>query len=199
MTDSIILLGPIDIDGTAKCTKDSEPYKNFTEPVFTGDAAEGGLMPNSPSGRVNVFNIYQINGDGLPGDDFGYNPSGVRTPQSGIKFGVTPCAEKIDIEVVGRNDIYGAGFDKLQIKIDNVVVKLYQSTSDVSYYYDDDEERYEPALDGVNEISETFTHNFTTPKVCGHIVDISGRSGSLANNNVGYDVKITVTLRTTQI
>ena len=180
MTDSIILLGPIDIDGTAKCTKDSEPYKNFTEPVFTGDAAEGGLMPNSPSGRVNVFNIYQINGDGLPGDDFGYNPSGVRTPQSG-------------------NDIYGAGFDKLQIKIDNVVVKLYQSTSDVSYYYDDDEERYEPALDGVNEINETFTHNFTTPKVCGHIVDISGRSGSLANNNVGYDVKITVTLRTTQI
>ena len=44
MTDSIILLGPIDIDGTAKCTKDSEPYKNFTEPVFTGDAAEGELM-----------------------------------------------------------------------------------------------------------------------------------------------------------
>ena len=188
MTDSIILLGPIEVeDGTdPKCVNDDEPYKNFTDPILGGNMpfSVGGRMPNAPTGD-NVFNVYQAEGS---------EPTYSTSRMSGsIKFGVTPCAEKIDIQVVGRADTYGAGFDTLNITIDGVLIKNFQS---------DGSTPRPPAttpFSNTKDFNETVTHNFTTPEVCGHIVDISGRSGSIYNNNVGYDVKITVTLRTSQI
>jgi hypothetical protein len=198
MSDSIILLGPIEVDSATgpQCVNDDEPYKNFTDPIL------GGNMPSSTNPLVgpvsgsglptltgdNVFNVYQSNPG--PGSNNRFEDS-QRT--GSIKFGVTPCAEKIDIQVVGRADIYGSGFDTLTITIDGTQVAFFESITT------DPPTPFTPPLDQVTTYNQTVTHNFTEPKVCGHIVEISGASGTVANNNVGYDVKITVTLRTTQI
>ena len=191
--DEIILLKPILVEsGTdPKCVNDDEPYKNFTDPIL------GGSMPSSTTPLVgpyagsglptltgdNVFNVYQA---------VGVAPN-YSTPRIGgqIKFGVTPCAEKIDIRVVGRADIYDSSgsFDTLEITIDGTQVARFATVGGGSG----------PPFDGTTTYDTTVTHNFTEPKACGHIVDISGLSGNFANNNVGYDVKITVTLRTTPI
>jgi len=184
----IFLLGPIKVNTELKCVDDTT---HFTEPDYEGMSKEGGEMGLL---GTSSFNIYTINSDGLAGNDNGYNPSGGRV-SGGIKFGVTPCAEKIDIKVKRRNDKYGAGFDTLQISVDNNQIKKFESTADNSYYYDSEDDKYRPPLSACNKINETVTHDFEEPKVCGHIVHISGTSGSLANNDVGYDVKITVTLR----
>lgn len=196
---SIILLKPILVEaGTnPRCVNDDEPYKNFTDPILGGMASTGGEMPSAPTGN-NVFNIYQANPDGIAGSDNGYSSGGVKT--GSVKFGVTPCAEKIDFQIVGRRDIYTSStpFDTLDITIDGNQEFFTQNTGTTSFPSKVNGV-YTPALDGIDSLSTTFTHNFTTPKVCGHIVNISGASGSLANNNVGYDVKVTVTLRTTPI
>lgn len=193
---SIILLKPILVQsGTdPKCVNDDEPYKNFTDPIL------GGGMPASTSPKVgphpnsglptltgnNIFNVYQAVGTAP-----NYSTSRI---SGSIKFGVTPCAEKIDIRVVGRADVYDSQnrFDTLTITIDGSEVAYFSSIRDTSV-------PNSPPYDGVTTYDTTVTHNFSTPKACGHIVDISGESGSFANNNVGYDVKVTVTLRTTPI
>tara|TARA_R110000796_G_scaffold118412_1_gene232103 strand:- start:28 stop:270 length:243 start_codon:yes stop_codon:yes gene_type:complete len=53
-----------------------------------------------------------------------------------------------------------------------------------------------PPFSGVTSYNQTVSKTFSTDIPCGHIVNISGTSGTFANNNVGYDVKITVTLPT---
>ena len=193
---SIILLKPILVEaGTdPECVNDSEPYKNFTDPILSGSPSgqSASTTPKvGPSGGGptltgdNVFNVYQAIGTG----------SSFSSPRisGSIKFGVTPCAEKIDIEVVGQADIYGSGYDTLDITIDGTQVAFFQSITT------NPPTPFTPPLNQVTQYNQTVTHNFSEPKVCGHIVEISGKSGSVANNNVGYDVKITVTLRTTPI
>ena len=180
---SIVFVHPIEVNsGVFRCVNDSNPYQNFTTPIFSGMASTTPKMPSTVSGD-NVFNIYQSNPG--PGSDNAFSDS-QRT--GGIKFGVTPCAEKIDIQVVGRADKYGSGFDTLTITIDGTQEAFFQSTSDLP-------SSNRPA-DQVNSYNQTVTKNFTTHPPCGHIVNISGVSGTFANNNVGYDVKVTVTLNT---
>tara|TARA_R110001592_G_scaffold109927_3_gene305950 strand:- start:3448 stop:4017 length:570 start_codon:yes stop_codon:yes gene_type:complete len=185
-----ILVTPIKIDGTYYCLQDS----GLTVPILSGN------MPSSTTPKVgpypgsglptltgnNVFNVYQALGNtdpSYPSYQFRDDPR----LTGGIKFGVHPCAEKIDIEVCGRADTYGAGFDTLDITIDDVSIKDFAS---------DDSTRFGgyPRFFSTKTFNETVTKNFTTHRPCGHIVNISGESGSFANNNVGYDVKITVTL-----
>ena len=201
MSDSIILLGPIEVDSATgpQCVNDDEPYKNFTDPIL------GGNMPSSTTAKIgpvsgsgvptltgdNVFNVYQALGNTGSGAANRFTDNPAKT--GSIKFGVTPCAEKIDIQVVGRADIYGSGYDTLTITIDGTQVAFFESITT------DPPTPFTPPLDQVTTYNQTVTHNFTEPKVCGHIVEISGASGTVANNNVGYDVKVTVTLRTTQI
>jgi len=189
---SIILLKPILVEaGTdPRCVNDDEPYKNFTDPILSGSPSgqSASTTPKvGPSGGGptltgdNVFNVYQAIGTG---PSFSNNPR----ISGSIKFGVHPCAEKIDIEVVGQADIYGSGFDTLDITIDGTQVAFFQSITT------NPPTPFTPPLDQVTQYNQTVTKTFTTDIPCGHIVDISGRSGSIANNNVGYDVKITVTL-----
>ena len=194
---SIILLKPILVEsGTdPKCVNDEEPYKNFTDPIFSGMASTTPKVANTAGDPSftgnNIFNVYQALGTtgGAPANEFKDNPR----LTGGIKFGVTPCAEKIEIEVYGRADTYGTGFDTLTITIDDTQVATFES---------DNSTPRPPAtapFSNTKTFDETVTHNFTETKACGHIVDISGRSGTIYNNNVGYDVKVTVTLRTTPI
>ena len=174
---SNILITPIKIDGTHYCLQD----EGLTVPILGGNmpSSTTPLMPNTVSGD-NVFNVYQAVGSA---------PRYSTSRKSGsIKFGVHPCAEKIDIDVVGRADIYGSGFDTLDITIDGSQVAFFQSITT------DPPTPFTPPLDQVEEYNETVTHTFTTDIPCGHIVEIFGESGSVANNDVGYDVKITVTL-----
>jgi len=181
---SNILVTPIKIDGTHYCLQDD----GLTVPILGGD------MPSSTTPKIaatagvpsftgnNIFNVYQAIGTAP-------NYSTARITGS-IKFGVHPCAEKIDIEVYGRADTYDAGFDTLDISIDGVSIKDFES---------DGSTPRPPAVapfSNTKTFDETVTHTFTTDIPCGHIVNISGRSGSIYNNNVGYDVKITVTLPT---
>jgi hypothetical protein len=193
---SIILLKPILVeDGSdPKCVNDSEPYKNFTTPILSGMASTTPKIADTagdpPFTGNNIFNVYQALGTtdaSAPADEYRDDPA----KTGSIKFGVTPCAEKIEIEVYGRADIYGAGFDTLTITIDGTQAAFFESTAEKPFYT-------RPAS-GADTTDETVTHTFAQPNPCGHIVEISGTSGTFANNNVGYDVKITVTLRTTPI
>jgi hypothetical protein len=198
-TNEIILLGPIPyIHGSTdsslfKCVDDST---HFTSPVLSGSngdfggAVSGGKMPNAPSGS-NVFNLYRANGAGVAGSDQGYRSS---RASGEIKFGVSPCAEKIEFEVVGRADIYApAGFDTFYIEVAGSQIAYLSNTGANNTNLQNGV--YNPALSGTTTHSQTFTHNFPTSNrpPCGYAVKIYGLSGSLANNNVGYDVKITVT------
>lgn len=187
---SNILITPIKIDGTHYCLQND----GLTVPITSGMASTTPKMPSTVSGD-NVFNIYQANPTGDPGSNDGY-PSSRNTGQ--IKFGVHPCAEKIDIQVVGRRDIYNPGnlFDTCIINIDNVQVKKYANTGGTNTPFNSSTGKYVPPLSGIDSVNETFTHTFSSDIPCGHIVNINGIAGSLANNNVGYDVKITVTLPT---
>ncbi len=193
---SIVFIHPIEVNsGVFRCVNDSNPYQNFTTPIFSG-SPEGQTASTTPKvGPVpgsglptltgdNVFNIYQALGTtgGPPANEFKDSPK----ITGGIKFGVTPCAEKIDIHVVGRADIYGAGFDTLSIVIDGSTIASFASIGGGSG----------PPFGGTTTYNQTVTHNFTTHPPCGHIVEISGESGTIYNNNVGYDVKVTVTLNT---
>ena len=185
---SNILITPIKIDGTHYCLQDD----GLTVPIL------GGNMPSSTTPLVgpvsgsglptftgnNIFNVYQSNPG--PGSDNAFRDTIQRT--GSIKFGVHPCAESIAIQVAGRADIYGSGFDTLDITIDGTQEAFFQSTADQP-------SSTRPAS-GVNIYNQTVTKTFSTDIPCGHIVTISGASGTFANNNVGYDVKITVTLPT---
>ena len=193
---SIILLKPILVEaGTdPECVNDSEPYKNFTDPILSGMASTTPKVAvtagDTPFTGDNIFNVYQALGNtdpSAPANEFRDSPA----LTGGIKFGVTPCAEKIEIEVYGRADIYGSGYDTMTITIDGNQEAFFESTSQKPFYT-------RPANEA-DTTQTTVTKTFTEPKACGHIVDISGTSGTFANNNVGYDVKITVTLRTTPI
>lgn len=182
---SNILVTPIKIDGTHYCLQDD----GLTVPILIG-SPEGesasttpkvGPYPSSGLPTLtgdNVFNVYQAIGTAP-------NYNTVRIG-GGIKFGVHPCAEKIDIQVAGRADIYDASgsYDTLEITIDGTQVARFATVGGGSG----------PPYPGTTPHDTTVTHTFTTDIPCGHIVDISGLSGSFANNNVGYDVKITVTV-----
>lgn len=184
---SNILITPIKIDGTNYCLQDS----GLTVPILAGNMPSSiGAKVGSVSGSGlptltgdNVFNVYQSN----PGAGADNAFRDVQRTGS-IKFGVHQCAESVAIQVAGRADIYGAGFDTLDITIDGSQEAFFQSTADQP-------SSTRPAS-GVNIYSQTVTKTFSTDKPCGHIVIISGASGTFANNNVGYDVKITVTLPT---
>ena len=181
-------MGPIEVDtDDFKCVNDSNPNQHFTTPIL------GGNMPSSTTARFgltgnNVYNVYRADGTGL------FHTSPVKS--GSLKFGVTPCAEKIDIAVKGANDPYidpsppAQGNDNLEIKIDDVVVKNYAGSNSQPVLF---------PFNATTIVNETFTHNFTAPKVCGHIVEISGASGTFYNAGGGYDVGLTVTLRTTQL
>lgn len=184
---SIVFIHPIEVNsGVFRCVNDSNPYQNFTTPIFSGMASTTPKVGPYPSSGLptltgdNIFNIYQAIGTA---PDY-------RTARigGGIKFGVTPCAEKIDIQVAGRADIYDSQgrFDTLEITIDGTQVARFATIGGGSG----------PPYPGTTTYDQTVTHNFTTHPPCGHIVDISGLSGLIANNNVGYDVKVTVTLNT---
>ena len=162
---SNILITPIKIDGTHYCLQTS----GLTVPILSGAASTTPKMPSTVSGD-NVFNLYQDNPLGTPGDDDGYGSTTGRA-SGGIKFGVHPCAEKIDIQIVGN-------------------------TGGTEISFDEGLQKYVPALSGISPVSQTLTHTFSTDVPCGHIVNITGQPGGIANNNVGYDVKITVTLPT---
>ena len=188
---SIVLIHPIEVaSGDYRCVNDDEPYKNFTDPIFSGDATTTPKVASSAGDPSftgdNVFNIYQSNPG--PGSNQRYEDS---RRSGGIKFEVTPCAEKIEIDVYGRADVYDTQnrFDNLTITIDGSQIAYFSSIRDTSV-------PNSAPFDGVTTYDTTVTHNFTTHPPCGHIVDISGFSGTFANNNVGYDVKVTVTLNT---
>lgn len=202
-TAEIILLGPIpDTHGSTtassfKCVNENNPNQHYTTPVLSGEngdfggSVSGGKMPSAPSGN-NVFNLYRANGAGIAGSDQGYRSARARGE---IKFGVTPCAEKIEFQVVGRADIYApSGFDTFYIEVAGQQIAYLSNTG--ANNTNQQNGVYNPPLSGVVSYSQTFTHTFPTSNrpPCGYAVRIHGRSGSLANNNVGYDVKITVTL-----
>tara|TARA_R110001632_G_scaffold197005_2_gene319169 strand:- start:1436 stop:2047 length:612 start_codon:yes stop_codon:yes gene_type:complete len=186
---SNILITPIKIDGTHYCLQDD----GLTVPILSGSPVLASTTPKvgpTAGGPTltgdNIFNVYQALGNtnpSFPANQFRDNPA----RSGGIKFGVHQCAESIDIRVVGRADVYGAGFDTLTITIDGVQEAFFQSIDDGSSG---------PPFDQVTSYDQTVSKTFSTDIPCGHIVDISGVSGTFANNNVGYDVKITVTLPT---
>ena len=68
MSDEIILLKPILVEtGTdPKCVNDDEPYKNFTDPIFSGEATTTPKVANTAGDPSftgnNIFNIYQAIG-----------------------------------------------------------------------------------------------------------------------------------------
>tara|TARA_B100001093_G_scaffold446931_1_gene451540 strand:+ start:7956 stop:8738 length:783 start_codon:yes stop_codon:yes gene_type:complete len=174
---------------------------NFTNLTFTGSATSTAKINHSSAGLLtgnNVFNIYQANASGAANTDdaYGSYSDPAYIDSGGISFVVNPQAEKIEIEVIGRNDIYGVGYDTLGIDVNGSQIAFFQSTADVSYTTPsvNGTGKYIPALDGVNEVNQTVTHTFTANSPNGHTIQISGESGKIANNNVGYDVKITVTL-----
>ena len=179
---SNILITPIKIDGTHYCLQTS----GLTVPIRSNDATIGAKVgPVSGSGLPtltgdNVFNIYQAQGS-APNFD-------TDRTEGQIKFGVHQCAESVAIQVAGRADTYGTGFDTLDINIDGVSIKDFESDNSTP-----DPPAVAP-FSNTKTFDETVTKTFSTDKPCGHIVIISGASGTFANNNVGYDVKITVTL-----
>ena len=183
---SNILITPILIDGTHYCLQDD----GLTVPILGGMASTTPKVVVTAGGPRfsgdNVFNIYQSNPG--PGDNERYEDDVVRT--GSIKFGVHQCAESINIRVYGRADTYDTGFDTLDITIDGVSIKNFESDASTPI---------PPAaapFSNTKTFNETVIHTFATDIPCGHIVDISGASGTVYNNNVGYDVKITVNLPT---
>jgi len=185
---SNILITPIKIGSISYCLRST----GLTDPILSGMASNDPKMPSTVSGN-DSFNVYQANPDGDPGSDDGYR-SDIKTGQ--IIFGVHPCAQKIDIHVVGRRDIYNPGdsFDTCVILIDGVQVKRYANTGGTNSPFNSSTGKYVPPLDGIDSLDEVFTHTFSSDIPCGHKVVINGQSGNLANNNVGYDVQINVTV-----
>tara|TARA_R100000353_G_scaffold55210_2_gene44010 strand:- start:220 stop:771 length:552 start_codon:yes stop_codon:yes gene_type:complete len=182
---SNILITPIKIDGTHYCLQTS----GFTVPILGGMASTTPKMPSSVTGR-NTFNVYQALGNTdptAPANEFRDAPA----KTGSIKFGVHPCAESIAIQVVGRADVYDSSntFDNLTITIDGVQEAYFSSIRDTSV-------PDSAPFDQVTSYNQTVTKTFSTDVPCGHIVNISGASGTFANNNVGYDVRISVTLPT---
>ena len=185
---SNILITPIKIGSTSYCLRST----GLTDPILSGMASNDPKMPGTVSGN-DSFNVYQANPDGDPGSDDGYR-SQVKTGQ--IIFGVHPCAQKIDFHVVGRRDVYfpGDSFDTCVIIIDGVQVKRYANVGERSSPKNPTTGIYVPPLDGIDSLDEVFTHTFSSDIPCGHKVVINGQSGNLANDNVGYDVQINVTV-----
>ena len=192
MPDSIILLGPIEVNtGVFKCVNHEDEGApanyNFTDPIFTGMASDTPLFGLSGDDTFNIYKAFGTTGDpSFPATD--YRDASPIT--GGIKFGVTPCAKKIDITIKGAADIYADGYDTLSVVVDGTTIGSFESQ---------DTGASGPSFGGTYAINSSLTHNFTTPSVCGHIVEISGASGTFANNQVGYDARIVVTLRTTQL
>ena len=186
---SNILITQIKIDGTNYCLQDS----GFTVPILSGASTTGAKMPTvgRPLSGDNIFNLYQDNPTGIPGSDDGYGTTTGSAP-GGIKFGVHPCANEIQIKVVGKRDIYESTtpFDTCAITIDSVQVFFRQNTGANSINFNSSTSKYVPALSGTDSFTTTFTHTFSTDVPCGHIVNITGQPGAIANNNVGYDIQI---------
>lgn len=188
---AILNLKVIDVDPVTgpQCVDDTT---HMTQPILDQDSTSGSKMPNGPTGD-NVFNLYQANPSGAAGSDDGYGSS---VKQGFIAFGVDACAQSIDFEIVGRRDIYEGPrpFDTIKIEVEDVEVYFRQNTEEEPFPSKDSNGKYVPAMDGIDELSETFTHTINQTNACGFVVNITGASGVLGNNNVGYDVKITVNM-----
>ena len=187
---AILNLKVIEVDPVAgkECVDETT---HMTQPILDQDSTTGAKMPNGPTGS-NVFNLYQANPSGTPGNNDGY---GSAVKNGYIAFGVDACAQSIDFDIVGRRDVYTSPspFDTIKIEIEGVQVYFRQNTEQVTFPSQVNG-KYVPKLDGIDSLSETFTHTISQTNACGFVVNITGASGSLANNNVGYDVKVTVNM-----
>ena len=149
-------------------------------PTFTGMASITPKVGPTAGGPTlvgdGIFNIYQAIGTT---NSFSNSPA----LQGGIEFETIPCVKELQIRVVGRADTYGTGYDTLTIKVDNVQKAFFQSTNDDPFVY---------------PLSKTVSYDsivtLTFDDDDSHTVNISGISGTIANNNVGYDIKITHTI-----
>jgi|TARA_Y100000052_G_C2950675_1_gene86955 hypothetical protein len=188
----ILNLKVIEVDPVAgpECV---DATTNMTQPILDQDSTNGAKMPNNGLTGSNVFNLYRANPQGLRGSDHGYGVGGIK--KGFIAFGVDACAQSIDFDVVGRRDVYTSPrpFDTIKIEIEGVQVYFRQNTGQVTFPSKVNG-IYVPELDGIDSFSETFTHTINQTNACGFVVNITGESGSLANNDVGYDVKVTVNM-----
>ena len=123
----------------------------------------------------NIFNIYQAIGTG---ETFANSPR----LEGSLSFETIPCVNELQIRIIGRADTYGAGFDTLIVDVDGVQKSFFASISRDQFSY---------SLPLPNTISYDSLITLTFDDNKPHTVTISGQSGSVANNNVGYDVQIT--------
>jgi hypothetical protein len=122
----------------------------------------------------NIFNIYQAIGTG---SGYANNPR----LSGGITFETIPCIKSLFIRVVGGADTYGLGFDTLTINVDGVQKEFFQSVDIDPFTYPLDKTiRYDEIINLSTHINDDNSH----------VITLSGISGTIANNNVGYDVKI---------
>jgi len=157
-------------DATVKCIFDLNP-------TFTGMASTTPKISADELIGTNVFNVYQAIGTGI---SYSNSPR----LEGSIEFETIPCVQELQIRVIGRADTYGAGFDTLSIKVDNVQKAFFDSI-------DRDPFSYSIPLSNTFNYDTIVTLPFNDDGI--HTVNISGRSGSVANNNIGYDIKITHT------
>ena len=152
---------------------------NFTQsgitPILGGMASttpkvgptNGG--PKQVSGS-NTFNIYQAIGTG---SSYANDPA----LSGSLTFTTTECLKELTINVVGRADIYGTGYDTLSIIVDNELKYFFESTAASGFIF---------PLDGATTTDATVGLTFSSSSV----VTISGKSGDIANNNVGWDIAL---------
>jgi len=184
-------------------------HKAWTEPFFgdpgscgpSGCASEGRkFSPYSlaPTSTRITYNVYKANASGTPGSDNGYsNPVG----GGQVLFKVSPCIERIKFTVYGRRDRYKSSrdFDTLKIIVDGITIKSYANTQEFDLPSKVNGV-YTPALTLYNTVNNEVTeHTFTTASPCGHRVILTGESGNIANNKVGYDVAVECFFRTTPL
>jgi hypothetical protein len=186
---AILNLKVIEVDPVAgpECVDDTT---HMTQPILDQDSTNGAKMPNNGLTGSNVFNLYRANPTGAAGSNDGY---GSAVKNGFIAFGVSACAQSIDFDIVGRRDVYTSPrpFDTIKIEVEGVQVYFKSNTGQVTFPSLVNG-KYVPKLDGIDSFSETFTHTINQTNACGFVVNITGESGSLANNDVGYDVKVTV-------
>jgi hypothetical protein len=148
------------------------------EPTFFGMASVTPKVGPTAGGPTltgeNIFNIYQAIGTG---SGYANNPR----LSGGITFETIPCIKSLFIRVVGGADTYGLGFDTLTINVDGVQKEFFQSVDIDPFTYPLDKTiRYDEIINLSTHINDDNSH----------VITLSGISGTIANNNVGYDVKI---------
>ena len=153
-----------------------KPICNFTlVPVLCSMASATPKISASELTGDNVFNIYQAIGTGT---GFANSPA----LSGALSFETPGCVQELEIRVIGRADTYGTGYDTLTIFADGVQKAFFESINRDSFSY---------PLRNTTNYDSVVTLPFNDNET--HTVTISGKSGTVANNNVGYDVKITHT------